>query len=291
LRVLCIALVSFAVAGCAIYDKPTSGGQTTGSSLSAGGAGGEGPETSAGGAGTSAAGDTGAGGASAGASGEDMDGNGSAGTGAGGTDFDGSGGTGAQDASTPRDAGVVAVALPFVVDSYFVATGYMGDAIHPGVINVQTVGCLPRPAGARGHCYKVTYKPQPPAVAGQAAWAGVYWLAPQDNWGQRPGRKIEPGATTVTFYAAGQTGTESVTFRAGGVQDISQPYQDTFRIEQTETLSTTLTSYSLDLVGQTYDQVIGGFAWIVTTNDSATWDAGAPPIIFYIDDIEWMKSD
>jgi len=287
LRVLCIALVSFAVAGCAVYDKPTSGGPTTGGSLASGGAGGEGPETAAGGAGTSAAG-----GAGAGASGEDMGGNGGAGTGAGGADFDGGGGTDSQDAGTPpEDAAAMAVAIPFVVDSYFVATGYMGDGVRPGVITVQTAGCLPRPAGARGHCYKVTYKPQPPAVAGQPAWAGVYWLAPQDNWGQRPGRKIQPGATTVTFYAAGQTGTESVTFRAGGVQDALQPYQDTFRIEQTETLSNMLTPYSLDLVGQTYDQVIGGFAWIITTNDAATWDAGAPPIVFYIDDIEWTKSD
>jgi hypothetical protein len=95
----------------------------------------------------------------------------------------------------------------------------------------------------------------------------------------------------VTFYAAGATGTESVTFRAGGVQDLTLPYQDTFRVDQTETLSTTLTPYSLDLNGQAYDQVIGGFAWILTTYDAATWAPAAPPIVFYIDDIEWLGRD
>jgi hypothetical protein len=49
--------------------------------------------------------------------------------------------------------------------------------------------------------------------------------------------------------------------------------------------------YSLDLTGQSYDQVIGGFAWIVRTFDPTSWAPGAPPIIFYLDDddIEWRK--
>ncbi len=192
-------------------------------------------------------------------------------------------------ADRPRDdAAAVAVARPFVVDSYFVPTGYMGDGVHPGAINVETSGCkLPRPQGARGNCYRITYRPLPPTTPGNPAWAGVYWLSPQDNWGQKPGRKIQPGAAKVTFYAAGATGTESVAFRAGGVGDPMLPYQDAFRVEQSFTLSTTMSPYFLDLSGQTYDTVIGGFAWIVTTYDAASWAAGAPPIVFYLDDIEW----
>jgi hypothetical protein len=186
------------------------------------------------------------------------------------------------------DVPPVAVALPFAVDAYFVPTGYMGDGLHPGAITVETSACKqPRPAGARGNCYKVTYRPQPPLMPGASAWAGVYWLSPQDNWGQKPGRKIQPGATAVTFYAAGATGTESVAFRAGGVQNATFAYQDTFRVEQTFALTTNLTPYSLDLTGQVYDAVIGGFAWMITTTDPASWAPGAPPIVFYIDDIEW----
>ena len=80
------------------------------------------------------------------------------------------------------DAGPVVVGLPFVVDAYFVPTGYMGDGLRPGAILIETSGCkLPRPAGARGSCYRITYRPQPPATMGGPAWAGVYWLAPQDN--------------------------------------------------------------------------------------------------------------
>jgi hypothetical protein len=187
-----------------------------------------------------------------------------------------------------EDAPPAAVALPFVVDAYFVPTGYMGDAVHPGAVTVETTGCkLPRPAGARGNCYKITYRPQPPLTAGNPAWAGVYWLSPQDNWGQKPGRRIQPGATAVTFYAAGATGTESVAFRAGGVQDAMFSYQDTFRVEQSFTLSTSLMPYALDLSGQAYDAVIGGFAWTIVTFDAASWAPGAAPIVFYIDDIEW----
>jgi hypothetical protein len=188
----------------------------------------------------------------------------------------------------PEDVPPAAIALPFAVDAYFVPTGYMGDGVRPGAIVVETSGCkLPRPTAARGNCYKITYRPQPPTTP--PAWAGVYWLSPQDNWGQKPGRRIQPGATTVAFYAAGATGTESVTFRAGGVQNGTFAYQDTFRVEQTFSLTTSLTPYSLDLTGQVYDAVIGGFAWMVVTFDAASWAPGAPPIVFYIDDIEWPR--
>jgi hypothetical protein len=191
----------------------------------------------------------------------------------------------------PReDVSPVAVGLPFAVDAYFVPTGYMGDGVHPGALVVETSNCkTPRPTGARGNCYRITYRPQAPTTAGNPAWAGVYWLAPQDNWGQKPGRKIQPGATAVTFYAAGAVGGEAVAFRAGGVQNAMFAYQDTFRVEQSFTLTTTMTPYTLDLTGQTYDAVIGGFAWIVVTFDAATWAPGAAPIVFYLDDIEWPR--
>jgi hypothetical protein len=60
------------------------------------------------------------------------------------------------------------------------------------------------------------------------------------------------------------------------------------RVDQTQMLAPTLTRYSLDLTGQIYDRIIGGFAWIITTYDQASWAPGAPPIVFYLDDLEWQ---
>ena len=55
---------------------------------------------------------------------------------------------------------------------------------------------------------------------------------------------------------------------------------------QDVTLSTALLRYTIDLTGQTYDQVIGGFAWIVTVpSPSAT--ATPKAIVFYLDDMRW----
>ncbi len=263
MRFICICLGA-TVAGCAVYDVPTADGPDAelpgdGSGIHIGTGG------SSGGGGTAAT------------DGED-DRRGDAAT------------TGDADERGAReDVAIVAVPLPFAVDAYFIPTGYMGDGVHPGAIALETSGCkMPRPVGARGSCYKITYKPIAPAMPGYPAWAGVYWLSPQDNWGQKPGRTIQAGAKTVSFYAAGTAGSESVAFRAGGVQDTTQPYHDTFRVEQTQMLATSFTRYSLDLSGQAYDQVIGGFAWIMTTFDAASWAPGAPPIVFYIDDIEWQ---
>ena len=307
MRLLLTTLTLVALAGCSVYEPPA--GSRKGepdanpgpAGPGVGGAGGGSAEvatttgigSSMGGAGTAVGSGGGAAGAIAGGAGGADAGSAGAGVDAGDAGPFVSEGGSAADVDVeraPQDVATVAVALPFVVDAYFVPTGYMGDGLRAGAITVETSGCkLPRPVGARGNCYRITYRPQPPAMAGNPAWGGVYWLSPQDNWGQKPGRKVQPGATAVTFYAAGATGTESVAFRTGGVQDPLLPNNDTFRVEQSFTLTTSLTKYSLDLTGQSYDTVIGGFAWIVVTYDAASWAPGAAPIVFYLDDIEWPK--
>jgi len=188
--------------------------------------------------------------------------------------------------STGSDTGGPALALPFAVDSYFRPTGYMGDGITPGPVVVQTSGCkMPRPVGAKGNCYKITYKPQTPETG--PAWSGLYWQYPDNNWGAKPGKRIARGATKVTFYAASESGQEVVTFRAGGIQNVGSMYQDSLKVDLIQTLSTTLTQYSIDIHSETYDEVLGPFAWVITTYDAAKWGAAATPIVFYLDDIRW----
>lgn len=174
--------------------------------------------------------------------------------------------------------------VPFVVDEYFAPSGYMGDGEVAGNITMtpttpeDTTSCNGdrAHAGALGSCHRVDYVP-----AAQN-WGGIYWQYPPNNWGEMPGLAVESGATKVTFYAKGAAGNESLLFIAGGIDGDSQPYHDTFRTETMVELGTQWAQYSVDLVGQCYDDgVLGGFAWIV---DGTTIDG---PVAFFIDDIRW----
>ena len=180
------------------------------------------------------------------------------------------------------DAGAgTALTLPVAISDYFTPSGYMGDgATSTTAITVQTMPCKqPRPPAAAGDCYHVTYKP------GGAAWAGVYWQYPENNWGAIPGKQVESGATKVTFYAAGATGHEIIQFIAGGEKDMALPYRDSFTAANTVALSTTSVQYQISLIGKTYESgVLGAFAWTVSVPRGTT-----TPVEFYLDTIRWEK--
>lgn len=174
-----------------------------------------------------------------------------------------------------------ALKLPVTISDYFVPGGYMGDGeVSPTAITVQTTACSqPRPAMAAGDCYWFTYTP------GARAWAGVYWQYPEKNWGADPGKQIEPGATRVTFHAAGATGREVIQFIAGGVNDMNLPYRDGFMATKTIALTTTLTQYQIDITAKSYGSgVLGAFAWSVGVPPDST-----DPVEFYLDTIQWQK--
>jgi hypothetical protein len=199
--------------------------------------------------------------------------------------FTGAAGCGSDPATTSSpDAGTtttpVAASLPLTVSDVFAPSGYMGDGATPGGIQVDTTTCLmPRPTGAVGDCYKVTYTP------GTQGWAGVYWQYPANNWGASPGKRIAAGATKVAFYAAGAAGGEALQFVVGGENDGTLPYHDAFKVMQNQTLTTALAPYSVALGDKTYDTgVLGGFAWLATAPVGST-----APIVFYLDAITWQK--
>jgi hypothetical protein len=172
----------------------------------------------------------------------------------------------------------MAAPLPFVVDSLFIASGFMGDGSSPGaIVQDDNMTCVAtRPQGATGHCHKFTYTPA------ALAWGGVYWQYPVNNWGASPGKRIAQGATKITFYAAGANGGESIKFIAGGMMGMA--YTDTLKVEQTFALTTTMTPYILDLTGQTYDAVLGGFGWVAEAPAGST-----APISFTVDSIRWEQ--
>jgi hypothetical protein len=176
--------------------------------------------------------------------------------------------------------------LPFVVDTVFVSSGFMGDGEMQGAIAVlpaktgDSTDCngMRGNTAAAGSCHVVTYAP--PASGGKG-WGGVYWQFPANNWGTKPGYDLPTGAKQVAFSAKGLKGGEKVTFLAGGIIGAGNPYSDSVKAMTTVTLTTDWAPYTIDLSGQSYTQVIGGFGWTMAAADVGT--SGG----FFVDDIQW----
>ncbi|HEX4405638.1 MAG TPA: hypothetical protein VH560_12460 [Polyangia bacterium] len=199
---------------------------------------------------------------------------------------------GAGTAGAAVDAGVpqppMMLSLPFNVSDHFAPTGFMGDGVAAGSITMTTdvTACAGEPAAAMaGNCYAVTYQPQPIVAPAPSTWGGVYWQYPDNNWGTLPPDTVATGAQSITFYAKGKNGNESVTFQAGGITNTisaTTPYTDTFTVRQTFSLTTAWTKYTLPLTGLTYSGgVLGGFAWVATATN-------ANPIVFFVHGIVWQ---
>lgn len=177
--------------------------------------------------------------------------------------------------------------LPFVVDTVFVSSGYMGDGAMAGTITMvpaktgDSTDCngMRASSSSAGSCHAVTYAP--PASGGMG-WGGVYWQYPANNWGMKAGFALPAGAKKVTFQAKGKSGGEKVTFLAGGIIGAGNPYTDSVKATTTVTLTSSWAPYSIDLSGQSYTQVLGGFGWTMTS-----MDAGASGG-FFVDDIQWQ---
>ncbi len=191
-----------------------------------------------------------------------------------------------NDGSAPPPDGP-GLAMPFPVDPTFVSSGFMGDGEMPGFVSMlpakptDNADCNGKRAMAPavGQCHQVTYTPPD---AGGKGWAGVYWQYPANNWGTKAGYTIPPGANKVSFWAKGAAGGEQVSFLAGGIAGASSAFQDTVKSQVKTTLTTDWVQYSIDISGQSYTQVIGGFGWTMTAASAGT--SGQ----FFIDGIEWQ---
>jgi hypothetical protein len=172
--------------------------------------------------------------------------------------------------------------VPFAVDDFFYPSGCMGDCAPPIHAVLTAVGeCRSRRLRfAQGNCYRFTYAAPPAGTPGVKGWAGVLWQHPSDNWGGEPGQDVAPGATQVSFYAAGASGGEVLRFQIGGIKDPTLKYADAFEAELTVTLTSDYERYTIPLK-EPYQQVLGGFGWVVTD---------MPPgqtLTFELDDIRW----
>lgn len=196
----------------------------------------------------------------------------------------GSGDTSSASNSTGSSTTGGSIPLPLTVSSDFIPSGYMGDGATP-----HSVTMLPRTMSdpqdcggdrstpAIGTCYQITYMP----VSGGMKWAGIFWQAPANNWGDQPGKAVETGATKLSVWAKGAAGGEVVTFGVG-IQSAGKNFQDTFHQEASFTLTNEWKEYDVTLPG-TYGPVLGAFSWSV----AAPADGSSPS--FSLDSIQWQQ--
>lgn len=112
--------------------------------------------------------------------------------------------------------------LPFV--GVFEASGYMGDAIRPGVLEQEQ---LVDSTGERVHRW--TYSPN---LGGrQLGWAAVAWQHPANNWGESPGLDLsEHRFSRVAFRARVVEGRARLILKSGGTFAPGARHRDSFAV-------------------------------------------------------------
>jgi hypothetical protein len=169
------------------------------------------------------------------------------------------------------------IRAPFAVSEHFAPSGWMGDGSKGSlVVKIdEDYTRKPRPGDTDGKCIRVAWDPR------MSSWVGLYWQSPAGNWGAAPGRSVV-GATKVTFWAAGENGSEVVEFKAGGLHTTGMPYKDSFAAGlRAMRLTTGWRHYEISLKGQSLASVIGAFGWVVHKADNLG------SVVFYLDDIRY----
>ncbi len=188
---------------------------------------------------------------------------------------------------TPSAAFDGPLPLPFAVSDYFAPTGYEGDGANVEDVNLVKMvndACPSRSPDPVGDCYEITYDDG--NVQATQGFAGVLWQYPGNNFGAYPGHDVTPGAKNVTVWARGASGGEKVLFQVGGIDDPTQPYEDSINVQTTPmTLTTTWTQYTVGLPSS-YGNTLCGFGWVVKSPTPGSTGASSP-IVFYLDGIQW----
>lgn len=121
----------------------------------------------------------------------------------------------------------VRVSLPFVLETEFYPSGFMGD----GEYGEKYLTLRHENTTIEGNavtCARIEYR------QGPKNWAAIYWQHPDGNWGEKPGLNLT-GARKITFYAKGDCGGEIVQFKSGGIRD--RKYRDSYSKAIEKTLS------------------------------------------------------
>jgi hypothetical protein len=170
---------------------------------------------------------------------------------------------------------------PFIVykdkgsPNRFTPSGYMPNGECLKMEDAHTLMCHEGKT-----CIKVTYDIA--CSKKSRNWAGIYWLNPADNWGDRKGGYNLTGAERLTFWARGEKGGEQIEeFKAGGVgRGMDYPDTDNAFIGPV-ILTKEWKEYTIDLRGKDLSYISGGFAWVTNA------DVNPQECVFYLDDISY----
>lgn len=205
----------------------------------------------------------------------------------------------AENYSVTRNQSVPVVAkktrLPLIVfadqkgaESSFVPSGYMGDAESLKMVAAKFSAPVKEP-GIGTNCLKIQYgkgEAWPYRVVGKDGWAGVFWLAPANNWAKIKGAGYDlTKAGRLSFWAKGDRGGEVIAdIKMGGIVG---PYPDTdaASVGGPLRLTTEWQRYTIDLAGKDMRHIIGGFCFAVRRADNPR---GA---IFYLDEIVYEAEE
>lgn len=111
-------------------------------------------------------------------------------------------------------------------------------------------------------------------------WAGIYWLNPANNWGQRKGGFNLTGAQRLVFWARGEQGGEQI--QEVTVGGITGDYPDSDKTVMGPIILTPeWREYTVDLRGKDLTYISGGFAW------STSEDVNGETCVFYLDNIRF----
>jgi hypothetical protein len=171
---------------------------------------------------------------------------------------------GAGRHEVPLPAVVYSAATP---NALYVSSGWMGDA---SAIAVDDK-CTETPHSGE-FCMKCQFK----ATKG---FGGVAWQNPPNDWGDLQGGYDFTGATKLTFWARGEKGGETVSFKLGILTN-EKKYPDSDRAELPDVvLSRDWKQYSIDLTGKDLTCIKTGFVWALASPGE--------PVTFYLDDIQY----
>lgn len=161
------------------------------------------------------------------------------------------------------------------VQSLFTPSGLMGDGEYDRKY-VEFSGADSSSPHSPPASVKVIY------TVGPQRWAGQYWQNHADNWGDKPGHNYSARRLSrLSFWARGDTGTEVIEFKAGGIEHPAKKFRDSFVASTGRiSLTRTWTRFSIDLTKSNLSSVIGAFAWIASADFNQE-----RRIVFYLDDI------
>jgi hypothetical protein len=159
--------------------------------------------------------------------------------------------------------------------AYF-PSGKMGDV---EALSIETESC-DRPRPGKDTCLRIDYNP------GSGPWSALFFLYPENNWGDRPGRNLT-GATRLSFWARSDPAM-NVSFSAGGVNKDKHAgrFSDSFGPLYLNhvSLGKQWKNFTFELSNKDLSSVIGAFALSVNI-----LEGGRKGSIF-LDDIEFNTS-